>query len=246
MAYSAATPATDRNASFTRASNPGLSGAKGVNISLAIPAASAARKIRLRRIRNCDAATGSPKSATSTAHALSYAAHSGDSVSGVSVGRVSLLGISLAFPCVGSSQRYNAQPIIPQNINENVQPPVQQPARDETFFGVVVPVVQKDLSGLPVEPGRIREVQAALGKVLRGFGVVPLNLPSHLFAPNTTSGGTSYHERKSLSKLYIPVWRLWISSMLCQTALWPLYAASVRLPSNPNCGQLTGSEAANA
>jgi len=158
--YSAAiqaAPAAFRNACSTRVSKPGLSGANVPSSSLLMPAASAARKMCLRRNRNFEAVTGSPKSATSIAHALSYAAHSGESVSEATFWRGSLLGISLAFPCVGSSQRYNPQAAI------------QKPARDETLLGVVLAVIKENLRALPVEAGRIGKMQTAL-RNLRQIG----------------------------------------------------------------------------
>ena len=211
MVYSAATPATDRNASFTRASNPGLFGAKGVSMSLDMPAACAARKIRFRRIRNCDAANGSPKSATSIAQALSYAAHSGDSVSGVSFRLGAFLGISFAFSGVGSSQGYNPQPIISQNINEDVKLAIQKAARDESFFGIVLAVVKKHLCTGPVEAGRIGKMQATLREVLRGFRLVPFKIPRHSTAPVTKLHNKHYHGRKALIKLYNFLLILWIT-----------------------------------
>ena len=206
--YSAAipaAPATLRNASSTRVSKPGLSGANVPSSSLLMPTASAARKMCLRRNRNFDAVTGSPKSATSTAHALSYAAHSGESVSGVSFGRGSLLGISLAFSCVGSSQRYNAQAIISQNINENVQAAIQKPARSESFFGVVQTVIKKNLRALPVETGRIGKMQATLRKVLRGLGLVPFKMLPYLICHCANSLAvdpkkqTEWHQARKLA-----------------------------------------------
>ena len=246
MVYSAATPATDRKASFTRASKPGLSGAKGVSMSLDMPAACAARKMRFRRIRNCDAANGSPKSETSIAQALSYAAHSGDSASGVSFRSGAFLGISFAFSGVGSSQGYNPQPIISQNINEDVKPTVQKPARDESFFDIVLAVVKEHLHTGPVEAGRIGKMQATLRKVVDGFGLVPFKLKGHSLSSRTISCGVFYHERKSLSKLYIPVRGLWISNILRQFKLRAPNAGSARMSFNPKCGQLTGTEGANA
>ncbi|GEM_PF-6281512 len=245
MVYFAATPATDRNASFTRASNPGLFGAKGVSMSLDMPAACAARKMRFRRIRNCDAANGSPKSATSIAQALSYAAHSGDNASGVSSGSVTFLGISLTLARVCSSKRYNTQPVITQNINKNVQSPIKHSAGNETLFGIVLTVIKENLRALPVETGRIGKMQTALSKVLRGFGLVPFTLPSHMFVSDTISSGAIYHERKSLSKLYIPVGGLWISSILRQAESQVRNVVSVKVLSNLKYGHLIGTEATN-
>ena len=195
MVYSAATPATDRNASFTRASNPGLFGAKGVSMSLDMPAACAARKIRFRRIRNCDAANGSPKSATSIAQALSYAAHSGDNASGVSFRLGAFLGISFAFSGVGSSQGYNPQPIISQNINEDVKLAIQKAARDESFFGIVLAVVKKHLCTGPVEAGRIGKMQATLREVLRGLALVRFKMHPSQVCHDVISLAVDRHKR---------------------------------------------------
>ncbi|TQM92928.1 hypothetical protein BD293_1550 [Roseinatronobacter monicus] len=246
MVYSATTPATDRKARFTRASNPGLFGSKGVSISLVIPAASAARKMRLRRIKNCDAANGSPKSATSIAQALSYAAHSGDNASGVSSGSGTFLGISLTLARVGSSQRYNTQPVITQNINKNGQSSVKHATGNETLFGIVLTVIKKNLRALPVETGRIGKMQTALSKILRGFGLVPFKLPSHMFASDTTSSGAIYHERKSPSKLYMPVGGLWINNILRQAESRMRNVVSVEVLSNLKYGHLIRTEATNA
>ncbi len=195
MVYFAATPATDRNASFTRASNPGLFGAKGVSMSLDMPAACAARKIRFRRIRNCDAANGSPKSATSIAQALSYAAHSGDNASGVSSGSVTFLGISLTLARVCSSKRYNTQPVITQNINKNVQSPIKHSAGNETLFGIVLTVIKENLRALPVETGRIGKMQATLREVLRGLALVPFKMHPSQVCHDVISLAVDRHKR---------------------------------------------------
>lgn len=212
--YSAAipaAPATCRKAASTRASNPGLFGAKGVSKSLVRPAACAARKMRFRRSRNCEALTGSPKSATLTAHALSYAVHSGDSSSGVSSNLWSFGGISLAFSGVGSSQRYNPQAVVSQNINEDVKPTVQEAPRDEALFTVVVAVIKEHLRRGPVKARRVAEMQPAFSKVLRGFVFGPFELPRHKVVPHTKSSDAQYHERNYLIKLYIFSRALWIT-----------------------------------
>ncbi len=217
MAYSAATPATDRKARFTRASNPGLFGAKGVSMSFEMPACSAARNIRLRRSKNCEAAKGSPKSAVSIAQALSYADHSGDSVSGVSSGFGAFLGISLTLSGVSTSQRYNTQPAISQNINKNVQSIGDHSAGNETLFGVVLTIIEKNLGALPVKKGRFGKMQAPLFKVPGRFGLVPFEPPVHSVAFHTVFGNTNYHRRSSPSKLYTYVDRPWTRSCFSQS-----------------------------
>lgn len=210
MAYSAATPATDRKARFTRASNPGLFGWKGASISRVMPAASAARKMRSRRNRNCDAATGSPKSATLTAHALFSSVHSGDRSSGVSSKVFFRCGILLAFSRVGSSQRYNSQAIISQNINEDVKPTIEKSARDVAGFSIIVTTIKIIFGGRPVEPGSISEMQPTLGKVLRGFFLVPLKNWRHARSVPTTISAV-YHAASLSRKLYNHVGMLGIN-----------------------------------
>lgn len=212
--YSAAIPATEaicRKAASTRASKPGLFGAKGVSISLEIPAASAARKMRSRRSRNCDAATGSPKSATLTAHALFSSVHSGDRSSGVSSKVFFRCGILLAFSRVGSSQRYNSQAIISQNINEDVKPPIEKSARYEARFSIIVTTIKIIFGGRPIESGSISEMQPARSEVQRGFFLVPFKLPRHQSAPVSMTDSAQYHERNYLIKLYIFSKALWIT-----------------------------------
>lgn len=205
--YSAAipaAPATWRNAASMRASNPGLSGSNGRSMSVVMPAAAAARKIRSRRSRNFVASTGFAKSAAFTAQALCAAVHSGDRSSGASLGWFAFFDISGAFAGVGSSQGYNAQPIISQNINENVQPTIQKTARDEALFVIVKPCVEGDLRTLPVETGRVRKVQAALREVLSGLFVIPFKQWRHSDVIPTTSG-RDYHAGAMFRKLYKPV-----------------------------------------
>jgi hypothetical protein len=205
--YSAAipaAPATCRNAASMRASKPGLFGSNGRSMSVVMPAAAAARKMRSRRSRNFVASTGFAKSATFTAQALCAAVHSGDSVSGASLGWFAFFDISGAFAGVGSSQGHNAQPIISQNINENVQPTIQKTARDKALFVVVKPRVDDDLRTLPVETGGIRKMQPAVRKILSGLFVVPFKQWRHSGLIHTTSCRV-YDAGAMFRKLYKPV-----------------------------------------
>jgi hypothetical protein len=205
--YSAAipaAPATWRNAASMRASKPGLFGSNGRNISVVMPAAAAARKIRSRRSRNFVASTGFAKSVAFTAQALCASVHSGDRSSGASLGWFTFFDISGAFAGVGSSQRYNPQAIVSQNINENVQPTIQKSARDKALFVVVKPRVDDDLRTLPVETRGIRKMQPALREVLSGLFVVPFKQWRHSQTVPTTSC-RDYHAGAMFRKLYNPV-----------------------------------------
>lgn len=127
-----------------------------------------------------------------------------------------------------------------------MQPAIQKPARDKPFLSKVLTIINEHLRRLPVETGRIGKMQAAFGKVLCGFGLVPFKLPSHLVVSDTIFSGTIYHERNSLRKLYMPVHGLWINNILRQIE-WQLpNAESVKGHSNPEYSQLTGTEMANA
>jgi hypothetical protein len=89
-------------------------------------------------------------------------------------------------------------------------------------------------------------VQTALGKVLRGFGVVPFKLPDHPLKPHTTYSGAAYHGHKSRSNLNNRTVNLRISGILCLYAMQPLNVAHQGVLPDLKAGHSTGTEAVHA
>jgi hypothetical protein len=139
MGYSAARFDTDvatfarfSNASWTRPSKPGLSGANGVSISFEMPNLAAAAKIVLRRDRNCAASTGLAKSDTSTDHLVSYSVHSGDISSGVPNAGSRFFGMECPLSSVRLPQRYDSSRNSSQNKDHDIEARTDETAHYET------------------------------------------------------------------------------------------------------------------
>ncbi len=135
----------------TRSSKPGLFGSKGVNISLDTPVSCAARKNFFLEIKNLAAASGLPKSTTSTAQADSYSVHSGLISSGISDGSSGLAGIGAALSMVGLPHGNHAKSFRPDNIYHDVQSTAYESSDSKSLFSVIFPIIYKYLSGRPVD-----------------------------------------------------------------------------------------------